>query len=57
VYLYGHVASDYGRPTQGSYQRFEDLKAELAPHLGNLKEVLSTEVAQFNTMLQQKGVR
>ena len=33
------------------------MKAELAPHLGNLKEVLSTEVAQFNTTLQQKGVQ
>ena len=55
VYLYGHVNGAYGRPTEGAYQRFEDLVAELQPHVDKLKEVLDTDVAQFNQALRDKG--
>jgi hypothetical protein len=56
VYVYGHVNSAYGRPTQGSYQRFEDLNAELAPHMEELRRLLDTEVNQFNDSMRDKGV-
>jgi hypothetical protein len=55
VYLYGHVNGAYGRPTNGSYQRFEDLKVELQPHMDKLKEILETDVAQFNVTLREAG--
>jgi uncharacterized protein YukE len=55
VYLYGHLNGDYGRPTTGSFQRFEDLNAELQPHMDKLKEILDTDVDQFNRTLSEKG--
>jgi hypothetical protein len=55
VYLYGHVNSAYGRPTNGSYQRFEDLKVKLQPHMDKLEEILETDVAQFNVTLKDAG--
>jgi hypothetical protein len=55
VYLYGHLNGDYGRPTAGSYQRFEDLNAELQPHMDKLEAILDTDVAQFNRTLNEKG--
>jgi photosystem II stability/assembly factor-like uncharacterized protein len=55
VYLYGHLNGDYGRPTAGSYQRFEDLNAELQPHMDKLEAILATDVAQFNRTLNEKG--
>jgi hypothetical protein len=55
VYLYGHLNGAYGRPTAGSYQRFEDLNAELQPHMDNLQAILETDVAQFNRTLSEKG--
>jgi len=46
VYLYGHVNGAYGRPTEGSLQRFEDLAAHLQPHVDQLKEILDVDVAR-----------
>ena len=56
VYLYGHVNSAYGLPTEGSYQRFEDLNNELAPHIDALRRLLDTEVKEFNKSLREQGV-
>jgi len=56
AYLYTYVFGAYGRPTQGAYERFGDLTAELQPHLDQLQEVLTTDVAAFNNELQQQGV-
>ena len=56
VYLYGHVNSAYGRPTEGSYRRFEDLNTELAPHMDALRQLLESEVNQFNDSMRDKGV-
>jgi hypothetical protein len=56
VYLYGHVAFAYGRPTDGSYQRFSDLNARLQPHLDELQQIIDTDVAAFNQELEDKGV-
>ena len=56
VYLYGHVNNAYGRPTEGSYQRFEDLNNELAPQMDALRQLLDTEVNQFNDSMRDMGV-
>jgi hypothetical protein len=56
VYLYGHVAFAYGRPTEGSYERFNDLNARLQPHLDQLQQIIDTDVAAFNQELKDKGV-
>ena len=56
VYLYGHVAFSYGRPTEGSYERFNDLNARLQPHLDRLQQIIDTDVAAFNQELKDKGV-
>jgi len=55
VYLYGHVNGAYGRPTQGSYQRFDDLEALLLPHLDRLHEIFESDVAAFNVKLRDLG--
>ncbi len=56
AYLYTVVNAQDARPTAGSYQRFDDLKAELQPHLDALESILKTEVATFNALLSQEGV-
>ncbi len=56
VYLYGHVAFSNGRPTEGSYERFNDLNARLQPHLDRLQQIIDTDVAAFNQELKDKGV-
>lgn len=56
AYLYTVVNAQDARPTAGSYQRFDDLKAELQPHLDTLQAILTTEVATFNALLTQEGV-
>ncbi len=53
VYLYGHVNAAYGRPTAGSYERFEDLLAEVEPLLDRLRQVLETDVPAFNVLLRE----
>jgi hypothetical protein len=52
AYLYSHVTGSYGRPTQGAYQRFDDLVAETQPLLDRLQAVIDNEVAAFNAALQ-----
>ena len=56
VALYGDVA---GRNyvALGAKERLEDLKPELAKHLSNLEETLSTEIAAFNDLIEKKGVK
>jgi photosystem II stability/assembly factor-like uncharacterized protein len=55
AYLYTYVFGAYGRPTQGSYERFDDLNAELTPLLHDLQQVLMQDVAAFNEQLQAQG--
>ena len=33
AYLYSHVTSSYGRPTEGAYQRYQDLVDVTDPYL------------------------
>ncbi|MGD8329969.1 MAG: hypothetical protein PVJ49_11080, partial [Acidobacteriota bacterium] len=56
AYLYSHVYPAYGRPTQGDYQRLDDLRVELAPHLEALRAVIDIDVAAFNEALRAAGV-
>ena len=56
AYLYSHVYPAYGRPTQGDYERLEDLRAEVAPHLAAIQEVLDTDLTAFNEALRDAGV-
>ncbi len=56
AYLYTHVAHAYGRPSQGSYERLEDLRSELTPHLEALDTLYSNELRDFNESLRTAGV-
>ena len=56
AYLYTVVNAQDARPTVGAYERFDDLKAELQPHLDMLQAILTTELAAFNALLEQEGV-
>jgi hypothetical protein len=56
AYLYSHVYQAYGRPTEGSYQRLEDLRQQLEPHLESLREVLELDLAEFDEALRETGI-
>jgi hypothetical protein len=54
--LYGYVAGSDYPPTDGAYRRFEDLKPQLAELMGQLRQVMDTDVASFNSMVVSKNV-
>jgi hypothetical protein len=54
-FLYGYVHRLNGKPTEGAYKRFEDLKPLLATERSRLQVVLDTELAGFVSLLRQKG--
>jgi hypothetical protein len=54
--LYAYVAGSDYQPTDGAYERFEDLKPELADLMGRLQQVIDTDVASFNSMVSAKNV-
>ncbi len=56
VYLYGHVNAAYGRPTEGTLERAADLRIELDVQLVRLRDLMDTDVASFNRLLQAQGV-
>jgi len=56
AYLYSVVNSQDAQPTQGCYERLEDLKKELAVHSDQLKVLLSTGLKSFNELLSKEGV-
>jgi hypothetical protein len=51
VYLYGVVGGADAPPTDGAYERFDDLTRELHAVLSELQGVLDSEVAAFNAAL------
>jgi photosystem II stability/assembly factor-like uncharacterized protein len=57
VALYGAVSGGEAGVSKGAEERFEDLKPELAKHLSNLEETLTSEVAAFNELIEKKGVK
>ena len=56
AYLYSHVTTSYGRPSQGTYQRFHDLVDLTQPFLDRVSAVIQDQVAAFNRTLNQAGV-
>ena len=56
VYLYTVVNSQDARPTEGSYQRFEDLKKEMKTQLDILDKVMKQDLSQFKELLKKEGV-
>ena len=55
AYLFGHVNGAYGRPTAGSYQRFEDLKKEADPYLERFRRIVDEQLPQFNAAVVEAG--
>ena len=56
TFLYNFVGSADAKPTDGSHERFEDLKPELAKRVARLQEVIETELPAFNTLILQSDV-
>jgi len=56
AYLYSHVNSSYGRPTEGAYQRYEDLVEVTDPYLERVEGEIQDRVRVFNQVLRQAGV-
>ncbi len=57
VALYGTVSNTELGPSAGARQRLADIDPELARHLSNLEETMSSEVAAFNELIEKKGVK
>lgn len=55
AYLYTIVNGQDARPTEGSYERFEDLKKEAQPYYDRL-DTLKKEIEDYNGMVQEAGV-
>ncbi len=53
VTLYGYVAFADFQPTAGAYERLDDLEPEVDRLLGELKQVVDTDVAAFNEMVAE----
>ena len=53
AYLYTHIDGGSGRPTAASYQRFGDLKAEVAPFLEQWDSLEANELPRFNELAER----
>ena len=56
AYLYSTVCRQYAKPTEGCYERFNDLKNELKVHLDRLNMVLDGEVREFVNTIEDENV-
>ena len=56
VALLGTVAGGESRPTAGSLERFDELRAELDEHLAELQAAYDTELAAFTALVETKNV-
>jgi len=54
VKLYAEVAGPAGRPTAGCHQRFKELTPQLDQLLGEIKQVMDTDLAGFNKLVGGK---
>ncbi|HSR50425.1 MAG TPA: glycosyl hydrolase [Acidobacteriota bacterium] len=57
AYLYSVVNGQDARPTEGAYQRLEDLRAQLGPIKQELEEIIQSDLEAFNRLLQEKGAQ
>jgi hypothetical protein len=56
AYLYTHINGFYGRPTEGTYERFDDLEDEIEAPLSRLSEILNSDVSELNRFLAKQDV-
>ena len=50
------VSSADGRPTDQSYKVFEYLKDQVDEQIQKLKDIIRTEVAAFNDLIESAGI-
>ena len=55
-YVLGVVLGAEARPTDGSYESFEELEPKLAIHLDKLQEILDEDVVAFNEIIQEENI-
>jgi photosystem II stability/assembly factor-like uncharacterized protein len=53
AYIYMKLDSTDNRPTEGQKERFEDLEREKKSLLTQLRDILDTDLAAFNAMIQE----
>jgi hypothetical protein len=56
TYLYGYVADPHGRPTQGSYDRMDNLSGQWTVLRERLENVMNGIVAEYNAMLRRQNI-
>lgn len=56
AYLLGLVNGPTGRPTEGAYQRFDDLNADWTELRAELDIILRDEVAELNQLAEEAGI-
>jgi kynureninase len=54
--LTGVVGSTDAKPTQQSYDVFEDLSSQLQVQLDRLNEIIETDIPRFNALIAQHSV-
>ena len=55
AYLYSVINGLDDRPNEGAYERYEDLRKELAPHQERMEQLI-TEIKSINKLLMENGV-
>jgi len=55
AYIYWMLDATHNRPTNGQIERFQDLEREKEALLAKLQQILDTDLAAFNTMIQETG--
>ncbi len=55
VYLYGSIEEQDDKPTDSARTRFTYLSKELDALLGQLREVVDSDVPAFNDLVERKG--
>lgn len=56
AYLYTVVHAQDARPTDGCYERFDDLQKALAVHRNTYQNILSGELRDFEQVMEKEGV-
>ena len=56
IYILNVILSAEAKPTDGAYERFDDLKHELAKHLSQLKGIFNEDLVAFNDLTRKKNI-